>query len=163
MKKILYIMFVSTVSLIFTSKTYAMGIFQSDINYIPMPLTNIGFTIIDNLGVRTTVEHGSIDGKDYISGYSGLILNVIPLKNITSISFTETSNAKASLPANLIDKLDNKPLMAIVHLKDNKVLNIIVDGSLICYGKTPYGYVRIKLTLIDSIEDIRLIKKEKIH
>jgi hypothetical protein len=149
--------------LVFTNKTYAMGIFQSDIGYIPMPPTNISFTIIDNLGVRTTVEHGSIDGKDYISGYNGLILNVIPLKNITFVSFTETSNAKTSLPADLIDKLDNKPLMAIVHLKDNKVLNIIVDGSLICYGKTPYGYVRIKLTLIDSIEDIRLLKKEKIH
>ncbi len=161
MKKLLYSMLVFAVMMLFAGKTSAMGIFQSDIGYIPMPSINISLTVTDNLGVRTAVEHGSIDGKDYISGYHGLILNVIPLKNITSISFTKTTNAQASLPASLLDKLDNNPFEATINLKDHKTLTLIVDGSLICYGKTPYGFIRIKLSLIDRIENIVLIKENK--
>ncbi len=157
MKRVLYIVCMMTVMAFFTHRAHAMGIFQSDVGYIPMPSANISLTITDNLGVRTTVEHASIDGKDYIAGYEGLILNVIPLKNIRSISFTKTTDA----PKVLMDKLDNNPLMAIVHLKDNTQLSLLVDGSLICYGKTPYGYVRIKLALIDRIEDLKLLGKEK--
>lgn len=163
MKRLLYSMLVFAVLVLCAGKTNAMGIFQSDIGYIPMPSINISFTIIDNLGVRTAVEHGSIDGKDYISGYHGLLLNVIPLKNITSISFTKTTGAQASLPATLLDKLDNNPFVATINLKDHKTLTLVVDGSLICYGKTPYGYVRIKLSMIDRIEEIGLIKENKTH
>ena len=157
MKRFIYIVSVITVIAFFTNSAGAMGIFQSDVGYIPMPQTNISLTITDNLGVRTAVEHGSIDGKDYIAGYEGLILNVIPLKNIQSISFTKTTDA----PKTLMAKLDNNPLMAIIHLKDKAVLSLFVDGSLICYGKTPYGYVRIKLVSIDSIEDLKFLEKEK--
>ncbi len=157
MKKVLYGACVFMVMMFFTHRASAMGIFQSDVGYIPMPSANISLIITDNLGVRTTVEHASIDGKDYIAGYEGLILNVIPLKNIKSISFTKTTDA----PKVLMDKLDNNPLIAIIHLKDNTQLSLLVDGSLLCYGKTPYGYVRIKLILIDRIEDFKLLGKEK--
>ena len=157
MKRLLYTACVFTVMTFFTHRASAMGIFQSDVGYIPMPSSNVSLTITDNLGVRTTVEHASIDGKDYIAGYEGLILNVIPLKNIKSISFTKTTDA----PKVLMDKLDNNPLIAIIHLKDNTQLFLLVDGSLLCYGKTPYGYVRIKLILIDRIEDFKLLGKEK--
>ena len=157
MKRLLFIACVSAVMTFFTNNAGAMGIFQSDVGYIPMPQSNIGLTITDNLGVRTTVEHGSIDGKDYIAGYEGMILNVIPLKNIQSLSFTKTTD----VPKALMDKLDNNPLMAVIHLKDKTVLSLSVDGSLICYGKTPYGYIRIKLASIDRIEGLKLLGKEK--
>ncbi len=159
MKKLVCALAAIIAVMTFTGKTSAMGIFQSDVSYIPMPSINIGFTVTDNLGVMTTVVHGSIDGKDYISGYDGLILNVIPLKNITSIAFTATTHT----PPALMEKLDNNPLKAIIHLNSNKSLTILVDGSLICFGKTPYGFVRIKLGMIDRIDSVKLIPAEKAH
>ncbi len=159
MKKIIRGLGACMVLMAFARTTNAMGIFQSDVGYIPMPLINISLTLTDNLGVMTTVEHGSIDGKDYITGYDGLILNVIPLKNIASISFTKTTNT----PAALMEKLDNNPLKAVIQLRNNKTLTIIVDGSLICFGKTPYGYVRIKLAMIDRIDSIKRIGTAKDH
>ncbi len=156
MKRLLTFVFLFVLTMLPASSIYAMGVFQGDMGYIPTPATNIGFTIIDTIGVRTYVEHGSIDGKAYISGYSGLILNVIPLDNIASVSFTKTTGA----PAQLMDKLDNSPLLAVIHLKDNKVLNIIVDGSLLCYGRTPYGFIRVKLSSLEGIDDIKIFKKQ---
>lgn len=158
MKKfILYTWVTLILCLTLSSNTHSMGIFQNNTDSIPIPAKNIGFTIIDSLGTLTQVEHGSIDGRDYISGYTGLVLNIIPLENIKSISFTGPTN----VPASLLEKLDNTPITAIVSLKDGKTLNLIVNGNLLCYGKTSYGYIRIKLSLIDKIEDIKLFKKEK--
>ncbi|MGC8578722.1 MAG: hypothetical protein ACP5JP_05395 [bacterium] len=158
MKKFMrYAIFSIILALICPVNTHAMDILQGNAESIPMPQKNIGFTIIDNLGTLTPIEHGSIDGKDYVSGYNGLILNIIPLENIKSITFTNTT----ATPAPLLEKLDNAPILATLNLKDGKVLSIIVNGNLLCYGKTPYGYIRIKLSMIDKIEDIKLLKKEK--
>ena len=159
MKKYCYLLAAYVFFALVPGSAYAMGILQGDTGYTPMPATNIGFTVTDNLGVRTTVEHGSIGGKDYIAGYRGLILNIVPLVNVASISFTGATNP----PEPLLDKLNHTPLEAVIRLKDDTELVVLVDGSLRCYGKTPYGFTRIKLTLIDKIEGITLIKKHSAH
>lgn len=143
-------------SLLAIRSTYAMGVLQGNADYIPTPATDIGFTIIDTLGIRTAVKHGSIDGKDYIAGYNGLILNVIPFNNIVSVSFTKTT----AVPEQLGEKLGSSPLTAVIHLKDRTVLHLTVDGSLLCYGRTPYGYIRVKLLSLYGIEDIKILKKD---
>ncbi len=160
MKKILILMLALATITLFINRIYAMGILQGEADYIPMPKTNIGLTAIDQLGVRTTVEHGSVEGKDYISGYSGMILNVIPFINIKSINFTSTSIDTAKLSPVILDKLDNNPLIAIIHLKDAGVITLTVNGSSMCYGKTPFGYVRVKLSSLDVIEGIKQLKKD---
>jgi len=157
MKRLPFVGIILGILCIYVINTHAMGTIQGNIESIPIPKKDISFTIIDNIGTLTSVEHGSIDGKDYISGYNGLTLNVIPLDNIESIDFTKTTKA----PASILEKLDNNPVVATVHLKNGGILTILMDGSLLCYGKTPYGYVRIKLSLIDRIQDIKLLKKQK--
>lgn len=161
-KKALFLIVALASVALLVNRTHAMGILQGQADYIPTPETNIGFTIIDKLGVRTAVVHGSIDGRDYIAGYNGMILNVIPMINIASITFTNASIAALHLPAELLDKLDNNPLIANINLKDNKVVTLIVDGSLLCYGKTQYGYIRVKLLSLDVIEDIKQLKKDTV-
>ncbi|MCL4558410.1 MAG: hypothetical protein M1491_07245 [Deltaproteobacteria bacterium] len=158
MKRVFISVLVLSSTVLLAGGTYAMGLLQGEAGYIPMTKTNRSFTIIDQLGTSTAVEHGSIDGKDYLWGYSGMILNMIPFDNIVSISFTNESGT-SHVPAELLNKLDNEPLSAAVRLKDGTVVNITVDGSLRCYGRTTYGYVRAKLSSLYAIEGVKQIKR----
>ncbi len=150
---------ISVLSLVLLARAVcAMGLLQGQAGYIPKTTTNMGFTIMDQLGVTTAVEHGSIDGKNYVWGYNGMTLNMIPFDNIASISFTSLSDT-SHVPAKLLNKLEGEPLNASVFLKNGSVVTLMVDGSLFCYGRTTYGYVRAKLSSLARIEDIRQIKK----
>ena len=136
-------------------QAFSMGILGGKAERIPMPAKNLSFTVVDKLGVRTSVEHGSIDGKDYLSGYNGLILNIVPLSNITSIDFTNAAHT----PSGIMLKVDKHPVTAIVHFKDDKTLSLTVSGLWMCYGMTPYGSIQVNLESIDAVDNVKLIKK----
>ena len=102
---------------------------------VPEPAINYAATITDQSDVSTRVEKISFDGQTVVSGRLGSGRISIGFDKIASIHFV----------------LRDKTLEAEVLLKDGEKLVVVVDKGVVCYGKLPYGELKI------AMEDIRTI------
>jgi len=102
---------------------------------VPEPPMNYGATITDQSDVSTQVERFSFEGQTAISGRLGSGEVSIDLDKIASIHII----------------LKDERLSAEVSLKDGEKIPLILEKGAVCYGKLPYGELRI------AVEDIRVI------
>jgi len=102
---------------------------------VPEPPMNYGATITDQSDVSTQVERFSFEGQTAISGRLGTGEVSIDLDKIASIHII----------------LKDERLSAEVSLKDGEKIPLILEKGAVCYGKLPYGELRI------AVEDIRVI------
>jgi len=101
----------------------------------PVPPMNFAATITDRSDLATVVERFSIEGKTAVSGRLGSGRLSIAFEKIASIDFV----------------LQGEKLRADVALKEGDKVSVVVDKGMACYGKLPYGDIRI------AVEEIRAI------
>ena len=102
---------------------------------VPEPPMNYNATITDQSDVSTQIERFSFEGYTAISGKLGSGEVSIDFDKIASVRFI----------------LKDESLHAEVSLKDGEKISLILEKGAVCYGKLPYGELRI------AAEDIRFI------
>lgn len=102
---------------------------------VPETPMNYGATITDQSDVSTQVERFSFEGQTAIFGRLG--------SGEVSIDFDKISSIHMILR--------DERLSAEVSLKDGEKIPLILEKGAVCYGKLPYGELRI------AVQDIRVI------
>ncbi|MBF0225687.1 MAG: hypothetical protein HQK76_09560 [Desulfobacterales bacterium] len=130
-KNILYLL-----TIIFSILSLNMGTMGEKEKFIvPEVKSNFVTTIIDQNDNSIELDKFSIDGKVFIHGKLGLAEICVDLNKASNINFIKKDN----------------DLFANLTLKDGKILEIIVDKKITCFGKSSFGDVRIYFDNIKSI------------
>jgi hypothetical protein len=113
-----------------------MGTVESPLSVdVPEPGRNFSATVTDQSDVSTRLNKFSLGGQTFISGKLG--------------------DADISITFDKIERIDfllrDDTLTAEVHLKDGKVIAVVVDKETACHGEFTYGGFRI------ALEDVRSI------
>lgn len=125
-----------------------MGTGSGNITHrIPTPDKNFSATITDSEGVSTRVSQISFDGRAYLTASRGSSTVTIPFEKIASVRFGKAG--------------ENKKVSAAVTLKNGGTLDIMVDGSMPCYGVADFGNVKIEFRDIRKVDIHEVIPKEK--
>lgn len=116
--------------------TLGMGNMEGDdVVNIPEPEKNYSVTLVDQSDVSIDLEKFSCDGMTYFIGNFGKTELSVDYDRLTSVFFLwHDENIKAKL-----------------HLKDGKVIELVVDGKKPCYGVSSFGNCRIKMQDIKNI------------
>ena len=116
--------------------TLGMGnIGEDDVVNIPEPEQNYSVTLVDQSDVSIDLEKFSCDGMTWFIGNFGKTEVSVDYDRIESVSFL----------------LHDEDVKANLHLKDGKVLELVVDGKKSCYGVSSFGNCRIKMQDIKNI------------
>ncbi len=108
---------------------------EDDVVNIPEPEQNYSVTIVDQSDVSIDLEKFSCDGMTWFIGYLGKTEVSVDYDRIESVSFL----------------LHDEDVKAKLHLKDGKVLELVVDGRKFCFGVASFGNCRIEMQDIKTV------------
>ncbi len=108
---------------------------EDDVVNIPEPEQNYSVTLVDQSDVSIELEKFSCNGMTYFVGNLGKTEVSVDYDRIDSVFFL----------------LHDEDVKAKLHLKDGKVIELVVDRSKSCYGVSSFGNCRIEFQDIKSI------------
>ena len=116
-----------------------------DVVNLPEPEQNYSVTLIDQSDVSIELEKFSCNGMTYFIGKFGKSEVSVDYDRIDSVSFL----------------LHNEDVKAKLHLKDGKVIELVVDKNKSCYGVSLFGNCRIEIQDVKNIViHGKILKKE---
>lgn len=121
------------------------GIFPEDENKLPNLITNYRLQLTDTDGYSIELTNVSVNNLLYLSGKHSRGEIIIDFKNIDKVTFKSENE---------------KNVEAIVYMKNNERLNVIMNGNLKLKGKSKYGIFSIMLKDIKEIKMLGIVNKE---
>ena len=108
--------------------TLGMGSMGDQVSVMPAePDQNFMVTVIDQDDVSLELEKFTCDGKTYITGKMGKADLSIDFEKIRSILSVDKSGQRK----------------ALVNLKDNKQVELVIEKDIPCFGTASFADVRI--------------------
>ncbi len=125
--------------------TLGMGnIVEDDVVNIPEPEKNYSVTLVDQSDVSIDLEEFSCDGMTYFIGKLGKTEVSVDYDRIKSVSFL----------------LHDEDVKAKLHLKDGRVIELVVDGRKPCYGVSSFGNCKIEMQDIKTVSIYGRVQKK---
>jgi hypothetical protein len=106
------------------------------IDKIPAPEKNYSAGVIDRVGVQTTLQSFSFEGKIFLAGNYGSASVTIPFEKIAEIQFEGPEGNEMGVK---------------VILRDQKTIQVKVDKRAKFFGKTEFGTYQVEGKDLKSI------------
>ncbi|MBW2661406.1 MAG: hypothetical protein JRD93_05330 [Deltaproteobacteria bacterium] len=108
---------------------------EDDVVNMPEPEQNYSVTLVDQSDVSIDLEKFSCNGMIYFIGNLGKTEVSVGYDRIDSVFFL----------------LHDEDVKAKLHLKNGKVIELVVDRNKSCYGVSSFGNCRIEMQDIKNI------------